>query len=78
MSGSPGNNDRDDQRRKNHQYAQRFPDHAPGHIFQQPKHDMQIFHSSKFQGNLVDFFGLHATKVGIWTKKNSVVRTEFL
>lgn len=31
---SPGDNDRNDQRGKNHRNTQRPPDHTPGHIFE--------------------------------------------
>jgi hypothetical protein len=53
---SPGNDDGHDQCWKNHYNAQWFPDHAPGHIFKQPEHDMQVFHFAVLQRNFIYLF----------------------
>jgi len=44
LAGTVSNHYGHDQGREDHDDAQRFPDHAPANIFQQPKNDVKIFH----------------------------------
>lgn len=47
--GAPGNDDRYHQGRNDHDNPQWFPYHTPGHIFEKPENNMQVFHFSVAQ-----------------------------
>lgn len=54
---APRDDDGDDQRGKDHHDAQWLPYHAPGHVLEEPEHDVQVFHLSVSDGNAVGVVG---------------------
>lgn len=53
MACTPGYNERNNKGGKNHQNAQRFPDHTPGEVFKKPENNVQVFNKTPLAGNAV-------------------------
>jgi hypothetical protein len=59
---SPGDDNGNDECGKDHGDAQGFPDHAPGHVFEKPEDDMEVFHFAVAEGDSISGFFTHAFK----------------
>lgn len=53
LTGTVCNNDRNSKCWNYHRNAQWPPHHAPAYIFQKPENDVEVFHFSIMQGNVV-------------------------
>src|SRR4051812_23555865 len=56
LPGTPGNLYGDNQCGNNHYNAQWLPNHAPTDILEQPEYNMEVFHFSVFEWNMVNRF----------------------
>lgn len=53
LSCSPGDDDGNDQRGKDHRNTQGPPYHTPGYIFEKPEDDVQVFHFAIAERNYI-------------------------
>ena len=61
LPGAPAYNNGDNKCRDNHDNAQCFPTHTPAYIFKQPENNMQVFHLTVADGDIVGLFLWHVS-----------------
>jgi hypothetical protein len=61
LAGTPADNNGNDKGRKDHGYAQWPPKHAPAYIFKKPENNVQVFHFTIADGDVVGLFVCHVS-----------------
>ena len=76
LPGTPGDHNGNDKGGEDHRNTQWPPDHTPANIFKKPEYNVEVFHLSVAEGNVIRLLVWHVSQVLLVTQITGIVEKE--